>query len=405
MSNNEWRRAAREIFGAGVAAADPFTGVKAALQARPVPAGTPIIAVGKAASRMAEAALEMVEKPGPLIIVTNPENAREIAGAELFAAAHPVPDKIGLAAGTAVEALLEAAQGEVLALISGGGSALLPAPVAGLSLDDKIAVSELLLGSGAEITEMNLVRQALSRLKGGGMARAAAPAKLRALILSDVVGDDLRAIASGPTAEPLGGPAAARRILEEKGLWGRIPDAVRHYLETAPEPGPVPPADNALIGSNGQSVRAMAAAARAYDMPVHIHAPALTGDVAEAAQRVAMTNDKGIHLFGGETTVVLRGNGRGGRNQELALRVGLHLAEQRRPWLYLQAGSDGRDGPTDAAGGCVDKERMQAMQSAHDLNALLDNNDAYRALESGGALLKTGGTGTNVADLGVLILG
>ncbi|MEM9349961.1 MAG: DUF4147 domain-containing protein [Pseudomonadota bacterium] len=401
MNIEEMRAAARAIFDAGVAAADPYEAVKKALEASTVPMGTTLIAVGKAAVRMAEAALETGFEPARCIIVTNPENAQDVPGAEVFAAAHPVPDEVGLSAASAVESALEAASENVLALISGGGSALLPAPAKGLTLQDKIDVSELLLASGADITEMNLVRQNLSRLKGGGMVRAAAPARLRALILSDVVGDDLRAIASGPTVAPLGSRAAARQVCESYGIWDRLPEAVQSHLGSDDDAAAVPEAENVLIGSNTVSVMAMAQEAREFDLPVHIHTPALVGDVEDAARRVAGTTDKGIHLFGGETTVQLKGTGKGGRNQELALRVGLHLG--RGDWVYLQGGSDGRDGPTDAAGGFVDAARMDEMKSRVDVLRLLENNDAYQALKAGDGLLMTGGTGTNVADLGVLI--
>ncbi|MEM1100753.1 MAG: DUF4147 domain-containing protein [Pseudomonadota bacterium] len=400
LNLREKRAAAQEIFMAGVAAADPGDAVARALNSQPVAPGATIIAVGTAALRLAEAARAEVENPREILIVTNPENARDVAGAEVFAASHPVPDAQGLRAAEAVEAALGRAD-HVLALLSGGGSALLPAPVKGLTLDDKIKVNELLLASGADITQMNLVRQSLSRLKGGGFLRAAAPATVRALILSDVVGDDLSTIASGPTAPPLGTRADAAQVLEARGLMDRVPEAVRRVLAAPEEAWDGPAAENELVGSNTASVMAMAGAARAYGLPVHVHAPALTGDVEEAARRVAGTTDPGIHLFGGETTVTLRGSGKGGRNQELALRVALHL--RRGDWVYLQAGTDGRDGPTDAAGATVDAERLAAMQQGGDLLAQLENNDAYHALKPAGALLVTGATGTNVADLGVLI--
>ncbi|MEM1374106.1 MAG: DUF4147 domain-containing protein [Pseudomonadota bacterium] len=405
MDLDRMRAEARQLFNAGVAAADPYAAVKKALDDTPVADGTPIIAVGKAARRMAEAALDVAASPGPVLIVTNPENAAKVPGAQVFAAAHPVPDAVGLAASEAVEAVLEAADGEVLALISGGGSALLPAPAAGLTLEDKAVVSALLLASGAEITEMNLVRQSLSRLKGGGMLRAAAPAHVRALIVSDVIGDDLRAIASGPTVAPLGTRAEARALCEGYGIWDKLPESVKSHLATAAPLADLPEATNTLIGSNTQSLMAMAAEAGTVGGPVHIHTPALVGDVEEAARRVAGAVDPGIHLFGGETTVRLQGNGKGGRNQELALRVALHLEKSGRPWVYLQGGTDGRDGPTDAAGGLMDADRLQKMRRFADIEAGLADNDAYTLLKAGDALLMTGGTGTNVADLGVLILG
>ncbi len=292
----------------------------------------------------------------------------------------------------------------ILALISGGGSALLPAPVAGISLDEKATVNRLLLGSGAEITAMNLVRQQLSRLKGGGLVRAAAPAHVTALILSDVIGDDLRAIASGPTVAPLGNRTEARDILHAHHVWDALPASVRAHLSAPETPlPPLPPATNLLVGSNRKSVLAMAAAAPT----AHVPDEPLTGDVADAAQRVAASGP-GTTLFGGETTVVLKGRGLGGRNQELALRTAL-LAEAQNwpaPWVFLSAGTDGRDGPTEAAGAVVDHSSLARMRSKGiDPAERLAQNDSNPCLAASDDLLITGGTGTNVADLQVLIRG
>jgi len=285
-------------------------------------------------------------------------------------------------------------------LVSGGGSALLPAPVDGLSLEQKADVSRLLLGAGVDIVAMNAVRQHLSRLKGGGLLRHAAPAPVTALILSDVIGDDLRAIASGPTVAPILPRTEVIAMLKERGLWDKLPDAARTALGRAEQDTPVQEADNRLIGSNRKSLDAMARA-----MPdAQILSDALTGDVEQAAQRIVDAVDQAVSLalFGGETTVQLRGDGRGGRNQELALRVAVAL-DGRAGWRFLSAGTDGRDGPTDAAGAIVDGETCARIRAAGgDVAALLGNNDSYAALELAGDLLITGGTGTNVADLQIL---
>ena len=395
------RDQALALFHHGLGAADPDAAVRRALQAVPRPDF--IVALGKAAQVMARAALHQLG-PTETLVVTNDENASDLPGATVLAASHPVPDARGAAAADRLLARLAQMQPgqQVLALISGGGSALLPAPVPGVSLADKALVNRLLLASGAEITQMNLVRQQLSRLKGGGLLRAAQPAEVTALILSDVVGDDLRAIASGPTVAPLGTRAEARAILAAHGLWRDLPAAIRAHLESAAPPlPPLPAATNILIGSNALSVAAMAAAAP----NARIATPALTGDVADAAARVA-ASPPGITLFGGETTVVLRGPGKGGRNQELALRVAL-LAEAQAwpgPWVFLSAGTDGRDGPTDAAGAMVDDGSLARMR-AKDIDpvARLSQKDSYPCLAASGDLLITGGTGTNVADLQVLI--
>ena len=390
----ELRAEALRIFQAGVAAADPFAAVAARLDDITPPAL--IVAIGKAAMRMAEAAL--LKYAGTrCLVVTNYENATALDGAEVFAAGHPVPDENGAAAARAVIEALHAADGPVLALISGGGSALLPAPAGDLTLADKAAVNALLLGAGLDIRAMNLVRQQLSDLKGGGFLRHAAPHAVTALILSDVVGDDLAVIASGPTVAPIGSAAEAVALMQGAGIWDQAPDAVRRHLQSAAPQGDLPGARNILIGSNGISVAAMQAAApqaRVLETPVE-------GDVSEAAPAICDAAGPGITLWGGETTVVLRGTGRGGRNQELALRIALEA--RARGWadfVCLQGGSDGRDGPTDAAGGIVDQGTLDRIGN---VEGLLANNDSYAALSEAGDLLITGATGTNVADLGVLI--
>ncbi|MFN3664247.1 glycerate kinase [Yoonia sp.] len=391
---NEMRSTARRIFDAGVQAADPVAAVTRHLDDLAAPAL--IIAVGKAARGMARAALARFPDV-PAIIVTNYENAQPLDGADVHAAGHPVPDESGARAAQAVITALHAVTGPVLALISGGGSALLPAPAGALTLADKVAVNDLLLGSGLDIRAMNLIRQQLSDLKGGGFLRHAAPHPVTALILSDVVGDDLAAIASGPTVGPIGTAAQAMSLLRNAWIWDQVPQAVRDHLAAAGPAGDLPQARNILIGSNGQSVAAMAQAAG----EAHVIPTPVTGDVADAARTICDQARPGITLWGGETTVVLQGNGRGGRNQELSLRVAQEAVRRGwRNWTCLQAGSDGRDGPTDAAGGIVDQDTLGKIT---DLTALLAINDSYAALMQADDLLITGATGTNVADLGVLI--
>ncbi|WP_439155515.1 glycerate kinase type-2 family protein [Yoonia sp.] len=396
---NDSRGQALRIFQAGVAAADPVAAVSAALDdgiARPAL----IVAVGKAAGLMAQAALARFPD-APCIVVTNYENAEPIDGATVFAAGHPVPDENGAQAAKAVIAGLRAAGGPVLALISGGGSALLPAPAAPLTLADKQRVNALLLASGLDITCMNLIRQQLSDLKGGGFLRQAAPHPVTALILSDVVGDDLSVIASGPTVAPIGTAQDAMALLQARGLWEQVPQAVRDHLMAHRPAVDLPKATNILIGSNSQSVAAMAAAVSG----AHVIGAPVEGDVRDAARLICDAAGPGITLWGGETTVQLRGAGRGGRNQELALWIAQEAASRGwTNWTCLQGGTDGRDGPTEAAGGLVDQGTLDRIAAAGgNLGALLANNDSYAALALAGDLLITGATGTNVADLGVLI--
>ena len=276
---SDLRAEARRIFDAGVMAADPYAAVAGALDEVTSPAL--IIAIGKAARRMAEAALDRFAQV-PCLVVTNYENASELDGALVLAAGHPVPDEKGLAAARAVIDALHAAQGPVLALISGGGSALLPAPAGDLSLADKAEVNALLLGAGLDIGAMYLVRQQLSDLKGGGFLRHAAPHKVTALILSDVIGDDLSAVASGPTTPPIGTAAQAIDILVSADLWDRVPRAVQAHLQQATPPASLPDANNVLVGSNAQSVAALADAAGAC----HVFAEPVEGDVADAARLI-----------------------------------------------------------------------------------------------------------------------
>ncbi len=399
------RDRALEIFKAGVAAADPYQAVDWALQVDPVQCAGKllVLAVGKAAMRMAQAAVAHVSG-AEVIVITNYENAQGVDYAEVSAAGHPVPDDGGAKAARHVITKLQAlGQGDqVLALISGGGSALMPAPSDGISLQDKAEVNRLLLSCGAEIGEMNLIRQQISDLKGGGLLRIAAPAKVRALILSDVVGDDLRLIASGPTVAPVGTREQAVDLLKSYAVWEGLPASVRaHFSTPAPDLPPLPQAENQLVGSNPISVAAMKQVAGAAT----VHTDPLTGDVAQAAE-IVMKSGTGITLFGGETTVKLTGTGLGGRNQELALRVAM-LAEQQGwgdDWVFLSGGTDGRDGPCDAAGGIVDGGTLKRMREAGvSPKDMLANNDSYHALQAAGDLLMTGATGTNVADLQVLI--
>lgn len=385
-------------FMAGVAAADPGSAVTCVISKLEKPAQ--IIAIGKAAGRMAQAALSHF--PGTkCLVVTNYENAKPLAGATVLAAGHPVPDENGAQAARAVIAALNALSGPVLALISGGGSALLPAPSGKITLDDKATVNSILLGAGLDIQGMNLVRQQLSDLKGGGFLRHAAPHKVTALILSDVVGDDLSTIASGPTVAPMGTAADAAALLKNRGLWGQMPQSVRDHLIDVIPPTVLPDARNILVGSNAQSVAAMAAA---LQEPYRILRP-VEGDVTHAAKAICDQSEPGITLWGGETTVVLKGQGRGGRNQELALRIALEAqARGWSAWTCLQGGTDGRDGPTDAAGGLVDQGTLDRIaDNGGNIAVLLANNDSYAALTLAGDLLMTDATGTNVADLGILV--
>ncbi|MEM9319685.1 MAG: DUF4147 domain-containing protein [Pseudomonadota bacterium] len=409
-NSTQTRALLKEAFLAGVAAADPAQAVRRALADEPLERGGQwhIIALGKAAPAMAQAALEIIPS-APALVVTNHENAGPVSGAVVYAAGHPVPDEPGLLAGQAVLAKLDklGVSDRLLALISGGASALVPTPAPGLTLADKMAVHAQLLVSGLDITAMNLVRQNLSELKGGGLLRHAEPASVRSLILSDVLGDDLRAIGSGPSVGPIGSASDARALLQDAGLWPDLPQAVKDVLSQDVTQAPLPPSTATLIGSNRLSLSAMAEAAGAKISPAD-----LVGDVADAAAQIvaeAQTLRPGTALaFGGETTVKLTGEGLGGRNQELALRVASEAAAQGLdgPWWFLSGGTDGRDGPTDAAGGLVDHKTLDRLSSAGQrIEDVLADNASYNALKATDDLLVTGPTGTNVADLQLFLRG
>lgn len=404
------RAEAKRLFALAIKAADPMRAVDhfAAQHGLAQARGGRIVllAFGKAAPAMTRAALKHLPEGTETLVVTHHENAQDVQGATVMTAGHPVPDEAGAKAAAELIARVTplGAKDQVIALVSGGASALLPAPADGLTLADKQALNQALLASGLDIVQMNLVRQQVSHLKGGGLSRLAAPAPVQALILSDVIGDDLRAIASGPTAQPLGTRGTARQILQGAGAWDGLPEAIRHRLSQPDDPQVTPQSDNHLIGSNRVSLAAMQAAS-----PAEIASDALIGDVGDAADMIArhaQSAAPGTYLFGGETTVTLTGSGKGGRNQELAARVALKLQDLARPWAFLSGGTDGRDGPTDAAGGIVDGGTIaRARAQGANPDALLANNDSYALLTAAGDLLLTEATGTNVADVQVLILG
>jgi glycerate 2-kinase len=437
------RRDATAFFRAGVAAAEPGGAVLRHLRAQDTKlfirradkksersadwTAVRVLAFGKAALAMARAAASIIPKPlfrGPGIAVTNYENVAALPGFAVMGAGHPLPDANGVAAAKAVAETTESAgQGElVLVLISGGGSALLPYPAEGLTLADKIATTNLLLASGADIGEINAVRKHLSRLKGGGLARLAAPADLHALILSDVLGDDLSTIASGTTVPDPTSFGDARGVLVRRGAWDKVPAPVRARIENGiagkvpetPKPGdPVFVRSEAtLVGSNAVSLASVKAAAEASGYRVVVFSNCLTGEAREAARSLAAlaAREKGpvAIIAGGETTVTLKGKGKGGRNQEMALAFAVAAEEMKLAahCVFLSGGTDGRDGPTDAAGGLTDPETASRIRAkGADPKSLLDDNDSYRALELAGDLLRTGATGTNVADLQILLIG
>lgn len=435
------RTDARRIFRAALAAVEPGRAVREQLRlqgetllagGRPLalsPRGRLlVVGCGKAAGAMA-AAVEAVLGPRLTagVVVTKEGHGVPLERIVLREAGHPLPDERGLAAAREIEALLAGAGEEdvVICLLSGGGSALLPAPAAGIALADKVAVTELLLRSGAEIAESNAVRKHLSRLKGGGLTRLAAPARLLTLILSDVVGDPLEVIASGPTVPDPTTFADARAVLARYHLERRLPPAVRAHL-AAGEKGELPetpkPGDplfarsrHLLVANNARAVGAAAEQARALGYRPLVLTTTLTGEARHvAAVHAALAREivasgrplpaPACLISGGETTVTVRGNGQGGRSQEFALAAAAGIAGLPGVLVYA-AGTDGSDGPTDAAGAQADGETVRRAATAGlDPARFLENNDAYPFFRALNDLIVTGPTGTNVMDLNLVLV-
>ncbi len=443
------RSAAISIFLAGVEAADPYSAIKRCLSsdgrnitiqlnlddASQTRTGhwskIHVIAIGKAACAMSKAVQEIISTEllsVPNLAVTNYENVTEVAQTKVMGAGHPLPDQNGYIAAECIAERLSSAKKDelVLVLVSGGGSALIPYPAYEITLEEKIATTNLLLACGATINEINCVRKHLSKLKGGGFTRLAAPADVHAFILSDVLGDDLSSIASGPTVPDPSTYSDAIAIFYANDIWDQIPSNVKLHLEQGklgnrPE---TPKADDrlfkhctqTLIGSNAISVEAALNAAAQLGYPTQLYDNHLCGEARAVAETLVLAAKQLVNngishtlalVAGGETTVSINGSGRGGRNQEMALAFAVAAKQHDLSgnWTFLSAGTDGRDGPTDAAGGIVDQDSLSRMILANlDPLALLNNNDSYTALQGSQDLLITGATGTNVADLQVLLL-
>jgi hydroxypyruvate reductase len=443
--NSLARRDLTRIFAAAVSAVAPAHLITRALAgelagAEKVPALLAdtsrifLLAAGKAALGMATA---LVARLGPkihdaLAIVPSPPAAGGSGTPNAFsdisnetirviAAAHPLPDASSERAGAAaLEFARRAGPGDLLLFaLSGGASALMAAPAYPVTLADKIEINTALLGSGASIRELNVVRRHISAIKGGGLLRACGGAQVLSLILSDVARNDLATIASGPTAADPTSFADAVGVLKRRRLWGRAPEAIRARLERGAageiaetlKPGDplLARVDNLVIGDNGIAVEAAAAAAAAAGYTVdrwrEIYGEADDIGRALSAHLSAIAGGAGARVCvvaGGEPVVTLRGRGRGGRAQQAALATALELTRLGRDHrvLALFAGTDGIDGPTDAAGAFVSPRTAErALEAGFDAAAALARNDAYPLFAGLGDLLITGPTGTNVSDI------
>jgi hydroxypyruvate reductase len=421
----------REILSAGLAAADPEEAVRRCvrIEGNAVVAGDRrfeaervfVLAAGKAAGAMARAAEELFgERIAGGLIVTKYGHEASSEKLEIIFAAHPEPDEKSVEAARRAEELARSlGEGDLLlALISGGASALLADPAPPIELADLKRLTGALLRSGANISEINAVRKHISVLKGGGLVKLAAPAPTLALLLSDVVGDAPSAIASGLTAPDPTTLDDARRVLERYGI--EPPESVAEHLKNAPEtPKPGDPVFekvlNLICGSGRHAAEAAVAKARELGYEPMLLSTSITGDASGIASVYAAVIREVLEsgnplpppcavISGGEATVTVRGDGVGGPNQEFALALAVEL-DGIEGWAALAADTDGNDGPTDAAGGLVDGATADAVRSGGtDPEEALANNDAYAALETGGALLVTGPTGTNVNDLRVALV-
>lgn len=366
-----------------------------------------LVAVGKAAWTMARAAWDEATFDGGVIVTARGCAHGPVGNAAIIEAGHPIPDEMSiLGAETALERVRGLTEHDrVLFLLSGGGSALFEKPL--IAPDELARVTDCLLRSGADIVAINTIRKRLSAVKGGRFALACRPARVLSLVLSDVLGDPLDMIASGPAAPDT---STSREALALAGRYALpLSDAARACLARE-TPKALDNVESEIIGSVSLLCASAADTARALGYEPLLLTDRLDCEAREAGAFLAAMakthagRGRRAFILGGETVVHVRGRGLGGRNQELALAAagglnGLNAA-------LMSVGSDGRDGPTDAAGGCVDGAALERCRAAGvDIAAALADNDAYHALDRIGALIRTGPTGTNVGDLTVLLIG
>jgi glycerate 2-kinase len=380
-----------------------------------------ILGAGKAGARMAQAVERLLGRriTAGLVNVRYGESAR-LRRVELNECGHPVPDSKGEQGAARIAEIARHASPDdlVLCLISGGASALLPLPAPPVTLAEKQETTRLLLYCGANIHEINCIRKHISFLKGGGLARLAYPATVLTLILSDVIGDDLDVIGSGPTVPDRTTFADAKAVFDKYAIWDKVPAGVRERFSGSasetPKPGDPIFANvrNLIVGSNRLAVDAAARQARSLGFRTSVLATQLQGEAREVARVYAAiareiratghpVKPPACVISGGETTVTIHGNGVGGRNQEFALAAAIDIAGLENVVL-LSAGTDGADGPTDAAGAIADGTTIARGNNAV---GMLANNDSYHFFEPLRDLIKTGPTGTNVADIQIILVG
>jgi glycerate 2-kinase len=424
---NSQRQHALSIFEAALDAADPAAAVRARLERLNLERYKRIfvIGAGKAAAAMAKAAEKTLGSriTAGLINVKDGHTAK-LRRIEMNECGHPVPDERGVAGARRIAEIASQAGKDdlVVCLISGGASALLPLPLAPITLEEKQEVTRLLLACGANIHEINAVRKHISAIKGGQLARLAAPATVETLLLSDVIGDSLDVIGSGPTAPDSSTFADATDVLCRYSLVDLLPESVADRFSHGDlTPGAeTPKADdpifkrvhNTVVGSNRLALKAAAKRAREIGYRTLILASEVEGETRDVARMHAAIAREIVRagqpvkppaciITGGETTVTLRGSGVGGRNQEFALAAAIDIAGLKDV-LVFSAGTDGTDGPTDAAGACADGDTLTRKPDAR---RYLDANDSYHYFGELSDLVITGPTGTNVMDIRLILAG
>ncbi len=408
------------LFASAVAAADPENVIAANLPERPR-GRTVVVGAGKGAAQMAAAFERHWDGPLSGVVVTRYGYAAPCKNVEVLEASHPLPDENGLQASKRLLAEVNGLTENdlVVALVCGGGSALLPAPPPGLTLEDEIAVNRALLASGAPISAMNAVRKHVSLIKGGRLAAAAYPAKVVSLIVSDIPGDDPALVASGPTLPDASTREDALRLVERYGLQlpAKVMDWLKNPESAAPSPSDPRFARNEvrLIASASVSLEAAAAKARATGIEAVILSDAIEGEARdvggvhaaiarEVAGRGRPFRKPVVVLSGGETTVTIRGKGKGGRNSEFLLALALGI-DGAKGVSALAADTDGIDGSEDNAGAFADDTTIARLVARRlDAAALLQKNDSWSAFDALGDLFKPGPTGTNVNDFRAILV-
>ncbi len=388
-----------------------------------------LVCIGKASIDMGLTAVSILKdfknKISESVVVVNEENFREIPGFRCFKSGHPIPNKNGLLAAKFIEKKLEKIKENdlVLLFLSGGGSAMLPYPDGNIKLEEKIKINQLLLNSGANIKEINSVRKHLSKIKGGNFLKMSFPARVHSFILSDVIGDDLSSISSGLTVPDKTTFSDVEFILKKYDIWKSLPHSIITHIELGKKDSKMETPDetndlfnyvrNTLIGSNYLCIKSIDDYCKSKNINSYLWNSNFEGDVEDLVIEFKKYLQKANHskpcilISGGESTVKIKGTGIGGRNQEFALHFIKEINDSlpNLKFSLLSAGTDGRDGPTKAAGAIVNHNTINYIKEKKiDLEKELNNNNSFEVLKKIDSLVIIDGTNTNVADVQILMV-